>query len=268
MKCSKKKNINIYKKHNSYFREISISKFFKFFLPILCDIDEVYNPLKNKIYISKLRNYIYDLQTYEKINEDFLITNDFIMLNYKTYEILMLLLFSLLNEKIKIIQKYYLKKSKNIMLQKLRKQIIMIQKLYKQYLSKIYNSNSDKDKINLILRKYKGNDPMLILLIIKSQNTINNLKKELENKFNEKMENKNIQNSLSLSPRNVFSEGNSITQNELIELKTKINLIKNEYKKLVNSISSYEIKLNNLIKIINSNEEIKQILSQNGIEIN
>ena len=260
--------INIYKKHNSYFREISISKFFKFFLPILCDIDEVYNPLKNKIYISKLRNYIYDLQTYEKINEDFLITNDFIMLNYKTYEILMLLLFSLLNEKIKIIQKYYLKKSKNIMLQKLRKQIIMIQKLYKQYLSKIYNSNSDKDKINLILRKYKGNDPMLILLIIKSQNTINNLKKELENKFNEKMENKNIQNSLSLSPRNVFSEGNSITQNELIELKTKINLIKNEYKKLVNSISSYEIKLNNLIKIINSNEEIKQILSQNGIEIN
>ena len=109
---------------------------------------------------------------------------------------------------------------------------------------------------------------MLILLIIKSQNTINNLKKELENKFNEKMENKNIQNSLSLSPRNVFSEGNSITQNELIELKTKINLIKNEYKKLVNSISSYEIKLNNLIKIINSNEEIKQILSQNGIEIN
>ena len=82
------------------------------------------------------------------------------------------------------------------------------------------------------------------------------------------MENKNIQNSLSLSPRNVFSEGNSITQNELIELKTKINLIKNEYKKLVNSISSYEIKLNNLIKIINSNEEIKQILSQNGIEIN
>ena len=260
--------INIYKKHNSYFREISISKFFKFFLPILCDIDEVYNPLKNKIYISKLRNYIYDLQTYEKINEDFLITNDFIMLNYKTYEILMLLLFSLLNEKIKIIQKYYLKKSKNIMLQKLRKQIIVIQKLYKQYLSKIYNSNSDKDKINLILRKYKGNDPMLILLIIKSQNTINNLKKELENKFNEKMENKNIQNSLSLSPRNVFSEGNSITQNELIELKTKINLIKNEYKKLVNSISSYEIKLNNLIKIINSNEEIKQILSQNGIEIN
>ena len=260
--------INIYKKHNSYFREISISKFFKFFLPILCDIDEVYNPLKNKIYISKLRNYIYDLQTYEQINEDFLITNDFIMLNYKTYEILMLLLFSLLNEKIKIIQKYYLKKSKNIMLQKLRKQIIMIQKLYKQYLSKIYNSNSDKDKINLILRKYKGNDPMLILLIIKSQNTINNLKKELENKFNEKMENKNIQNSLSLSPRNVFSEGNSITQNELIELKTKINLIKNEYKKLVNSISSYEIKLNNLIKIINSNEEIKQILSQNGIEIN
>ena len=154
------------------------------------------------------------------------------------------------------------------MLQKLRKQIIMIQKLYKQYLSKIYNSNSDKDKINLILRKYKGNDPMLILLIIKSQNTINNLKKELENKFNEKMENKNIQNSLSLSPRNVFSEGNSITQNELIELKSKINLIKNEYKKLVNSISSYEIKLNNLIKIINSNEEIKQILSQNGIEIN
>ena len=56
------------------------------------------------------------------------------MLNFKTYEILILLLFSLIEEKVEIIQKTFLKKSKNIKLQKIIKNTILIQKTYKKHL--------------------------------------------------------------------------------------------------------------------------------------
>ena len=102
--------INLYRKQNKFFKEFSISNFFLYFLPILSDIDEIYNPKNDKIYVSKIRSYINELQSFQKINEVFLITNDKIMLNFKTYEILMLLLFSLIEEKSKIIQKFFLKK--------------------------------------------------------------------------------------------------------------------------------------------------------------
>ena len=269
--------INLYRKQNKYYKELLISNFFKFFLPILSDIDEIYNPKNDKIYISKIRSYINELQSFQKINENFLITNDKIMINFKTYEILLLLLFSLIEEKIKIIQKVYLKKTKNIELQKLIKQTILIQKIYKRHLFEIYNSKSNTGKINLILRKYKGNDPMIILLIINAQNTIKKLKKENEElkkrltlSSNRKLKSKSFQmtNSPILLQKNIGPDENNSTQNEINELKNKINLARNEYKNLVNIISQYEEKLTNLIQIVNSNEEIKEILSQNGIEIN
>ena len=71
-----------------------------------------------------------------------------------------------------------------------------------------------------------------------------------------------------LLQKNIFIDDNNSYENEINELKNKINLARNEYKNLVNIISQYEEKLKNLEKIINSNEEIKEILSQNGIQIN
>ena len=269
--------INLYRKQNKFFKEFSISNFFLYFLPILSDIDEIYNPKNDKIYVSKIRSYINELQSFQKINEVFLITNDKIMLNFKTYEILMLLLFSLIEEKSKIIQKFFLKKSKSIKIQKIIKNTILIQKIYKRHLYEIYNSKSNTEKINLVLRKYKGNDPLIILLIINAQNTIKRLKKENEElqkrlslSSKTKLKSKSLQmsNPPILLQKNIFTDDNNSSQNEINELKNKINLARNEYKNLVNIISQYEEKLNNLIKIVNSNEEIKEILFQNGIDIN
>ncbi len=269
--------INLYRKQNKFYKEFLISNFFIFFLPILSDIDEIYNPKNDKIYVSKIISYINELQSFQKINEDFIITNDKIMLNFKTYEILILLLFSLIEEKVEIIQKTFLKKSKNIKLQKIIKNTILIQKTYKKHLFELYNSKSNTEKINLILRKYKGNDPLIILLIINAQNKIKKLKQENEQlkkrlklSSKTKLKSKSLQMTKSpfLLKNNVFTDENNSSHNEINELKNKINYARNEYKNLVNIISHYEEKLTNLIQIVNSNEEIKQLLSQNGIEIN
>lgn len=60
----------------------------------------------------------------------------------------------------------------------------------------------------------------------------------------------------------------SITRNEINSLKEKLTESREQYKELVNVLVEYEKKLENFIGLINSNQEVKDVLNKNGIQIN
>ena len=270
------KNLN-YNNNNNFFRVYTFKNFFDFFLPILSDIDKKYNPSKYLSYKKQLINFIQDLQNYQEINEPFYVDNNYIKINYNTFEILMFLLFNIKEEKISIIQHLILKTSKKK--QKfidLINKTKLIQKNFKKYIFKKYLKNNNNDLIDLIIRKYKGNDPILIRLIINSQKNLDNLikeNKELKTKLN------NCSNQNSVKKKNNNSFNNNITNNsinnsnksnnnDLNSLQNKLNEARNKYKELVGVLIEYEKRMKNFIELINNNDEVKEILMKNGVELN
>ena len=131
--------IQLYKKQKNYFREYSIKNFFYYFLPILSDIDKSFHQNKIDEYLKKINNYLKELQNYQKINEKFLIKNEYIYLNFKIFEILMILLFNVYEEKAKIIQKCFLRKYlKNGIFNNIKLKIIKFYRAYKLFIINNY----------------------------------------------------------------------------------------------------------------------------------
>ena len=151
----------------------------------------------------------------------------------------------------------------------------LIQKNFKKYIFKKYLKKSNNDLIDLLIRKYKGNDPILIRLIINSQKNLDNLikeNKELKTKLN------NSTNQNSSKKKNNNSSNNNITNNsinmstksnnnELNSLQNKLNEARNKYKELVGVLIEYEKRMKNFIELINNNDEVKEILMKNGVEL-
>ena len=55
--------------------------------------------------------------------------------------------------------------------------------------------------------------------------------------------------------------------NELNSLQNKLNEARNKYKELVGVLIEYEKKMKNFIELINNNDEVKEILLKNGVEL-
>ena len=270
------KNLNRNNKNNNFFRVYTIKNFFDLFLPILSDIDKKYDPSNYLSYKKKLINFIQELQNYQEINEPFDVDNNYIKINYNTFEILMFLLFNIKEEKISIIQHLILKTSKKK--QKfidLINKTKLIQKNFKKYIFKKYLKKSNNDLIDLLIRKYKGNDPILIRLIINSQKNLDNLikeNKELKTKLNnstnqnssKKKNNNSFNNNITNNSINMSTKSNN---NELNSLQNKLNEARNKYKELVGVLIEYEKRMKNFIELINNNDEVKEILLKNGVEL-
>ena len=83
----------------------------------------------------------------------------------------------------------------------------------------------------------------------------------------------NIINGNSNSDRQIISAkstNNIIVDNEdeIAELTKKLNENRTKFKNLVIIIAEYEKKMENFVKMINANKEVKEILFKNGITIN
>ena len=55
--------------------------------------------------------------------------------------------------------------------------------------------------------------------------------------------------------------------NELNSLQNKLNEARNKYKELVGVLIEYEKRMKNFIELINNNDEVKEILLKNGVEL-
>jgi hypothetical protein len=55
--------------------------------------------------------------------------------------------------------------------------------------------------------------------------------------------------------------------NELNSLQNKLNEARNKYKELVGVLIEYEKRMKNFIELINNNDEVKEILMKNGVEL-
>ena len=269
--------IQLYKKQKNYFREYSIKNFFHYFLPILSDIDKSFHQNKIDEYLKKINNYLKELQSYQKINEKFSIKNEYIYLNFKIFEILMILLFNVYEEKAKIIQKCFLRKYlKNGIFNNIKLKIIKIQRAFKLFIINKYKKKPNSETIEFLLKKYKGNDPMLILFFINSKKAIKNLSEE-NLKLKEKLKSssfnkKKVQekNPFNLNKRNSNSNrhNNSSNKEEIQNLKLQLNETKTKYKEQVGIIMEYERRMKNFIQSVNSNQQVKDIFIKNGIQIN
>ena len=271
---------NIYKEvnGNNYFRNYSFEYFFKTYLPILTDIDTKYNQKKIAKYTKSLYNFINDIQHFQAINEPFLINETKIGILHKTFEILNLLLKSILDEKAENIQKNYRRFIIRKLISTLRKKTIVIQKHYRmQIYREILKKNQNKDNYlmicNAIIDKYKCKDPLIIRYVInmrKKYNELYNENKTLHEYYQNEL---NIINGNSNSDRQIISAkstNNIIVDNEdeIAELTKKLNENRTKFKNLVIIIAEYEKKMENFVKMINANKEVKEILFKNGITIN
>lgn len=271
---------NIYKEvnGNNYFRNYPFEYFFKAYLPILTDIDTRYNKKKIAKYSKSLYNFINDIQHFQAINEPFLINDTKIGILHKTFEILNLLLKSILDEKAKNIQKNYRRFIIHKLISTLRKKTIVIQKHYRMLIYReILKKNQNKDNYlmicNTIIDKYKCKDPLIIRYVInmrKKYNELYNENKTLNEYYQSEL---NIINSNSNSDRQMVtakSTNNIIIDNEdeIAELTKKLNENRTKFKNLVMIIAEYEKKMENFVKMINANKEVKEILFKNGITIN
>lgn len=299
--------IKLYQKQpNKFFKTYTFQSFFDTFLPVLSDIDTKFYSLKIPTYIPKLKSFITELQNYQNIIEPYKIDSDYIKINCKTFEIMLLLLKSIIEENIKKIQKKILsKKHKNSLVTSLKEKAKIIQRSYRRHLYSSYQKKNNNELSEMMVERYKGNDPLLILLIINSKKVIKDLIKEnTELKF--KINNSNVNTSKnkklkingflnsSSSNRsgkqycdsissisynnqnnsnrsNINSNNNHIIINnneEIKSLKQKLNEARSKYKELVQVIVEYEKKMQNFVKLINSNREVKDVLTKNGIQIN
>ena len=267
--------IKLYKKKNEYFRNYTMKEFFNYFLPILSDIDKSYNNNKIQEYTNKINNYLIDLQNYQKINEKYAIKNENIYINFRTFEILILLLFNVYEEKAKIIQKSFLHKYlKNGIFNNFKLKVIKIQRAFKLFLLNKYKKKSNDEIIDLILKKYKGNDPKLILLIINSKKLIDYLQRE-----NLKLRGKLKSSSITLYKKKqdirqenkkkiTLNKQNKNNKEEIENLKLQLNEATAKYYESVGIIMEYERRMKNFIQSICSNQKVKDVLIKNGIQIN
>ena len=267
--------IKLYKKKNEYFRKYTMKEFFNYFLPILSDIDKSYNNNKIQEYFNKVNNYLIDLQNYQKINEKYAIKNENIYINFRTFEVLILLLFNVYEEKAKIIQKSFLHKYlKNGIFNNFKLKVIKIQRAFKLFLLNKYKKKSNEEIIDIILKKYKGNDPKLILLIINSKKLIDYLEKE-NLKLKEKLKSSSI--TLYKKKQDIHQENkkkktsnkqNKNNKEEIENLKLQLNEATEKYYESVGVIMEYERRMKNFIQSVCSNQKVKDILIKNGIQIN
>ena len=83
------------------------------------------------------------------------------------------------------------------------------------------------------------------------------------------MINSSFRNEINIiSRRDDNSFKNDYNNAEIMNLKKKINNSKKRYNDLINTASEYEKKMVNFVKLINSNPEIKAILSKHGVHFN
>ena len=281
-----------YSKKNKFFINFSFSEFFYRFLPILIDIDNSYN--ENKDYSQSIINYLNEINEFQGID---LKTGSFvdkekriIYLSFNTYEILNLLLKNVYDENVILIQKIFKSKMIFKFVNNLRKKCVKIQKWFRlKFYNKKLNLESFNDnlynKFEIIIEQYKKIDPLVIRFVINSMKNIeelikenNNLKEYLNELNNKSEENNNkeaktsnlliYQNNELNNDLNLNSSENQKNNDEINYLNKKLSEKREKFKKLVAVIAEYEQKMKNFVKMINSNEEIKEILNKNGISIN
>ena len=208
-------------------------------------------------------------------NEKYAIKSENIYINFRTFEILILLLFNVYEEKAKIIQKSFLHKYlKNGIFNSFKLKVIKIQRAFILYLLNKYKKKSNDELIDLILKKYKGNDPKLILLIINSKKVIDCLQKE-NYKLKEKLKSSSItlykkkQDILQDNKKkNISNKQNKNNKEEIENLKLQLNEATAKYYESVGIIMEYERRMKNFIQSVCSNQKVKDILIKNGIQIN
>ena len=265
-----------------YFRNYSYEFFFNTYLPILTDIDTKYQSKRIQRYKKALCNYFNDIQHFQSITEDFTVTDTKIGIAYKTFEILNLLLKSVYDDKAKMIQKNYRKYIAYKLIATLRRKCVVIQKFYRMRIYKeIMKKNKDDSKYkmicNTILDKYKMKDPLIVRYVINMMKRYEELCQEnltLKDYYNSEINIINGNLSTERQMNNAKSSSNMINssdekENEEIEILTKkLNENRTKFKKLVMIIAEYEKKMENFVKMINANKELKEILYKNGIYIN
>ena len=278
------------KKKNNFFREYSFKDFFSRYLPILSDIDNSYNPKTD--YTKKLSDYLDDINSYQgnDINTSSKVDSEkkIIFLSYNTFEILNLLLKNVFIEKIIYIQSVFRRYNVYKLINNLRNKCIRIQSWYKLKLIKrrrkkeflALNINQLSEKI---VNTYKNKDPFVIRFIINNKKKIEELEKEnkiLQQYLDELNEAQNNQNEYSYnsimlsqsenSNENFNSPQTESTSNidEINYLNKKLSENRKKFQKLVMIIAEYEQKMKNFVQMINSNDEVKEVLYKNGISIN
>ena len=141
------------------------------------------------------------------------------------------------------------------------------------------NKDDSKYKMicNTILDKYKMKDPLIVRYVINMMKRYEELCQEnltLKDYYNSEINIINGNLSTERQMNNAKSSSNMINssdekENEEIEILTKkLNENRTKFKKLVMIIAEYEKKMENFVKMINANKELKEILYKNGIYIN
>jgi hypothetical protein len=111
-------------------------------------------------------------------------------------------------------------------------------------------------------------------LIINSQKILQDLtkeNKELKSKLNNNNNNSNKKrnnNSFYNNSNNSINFSTKSNNYDLTTLQNKLNDARNRYKELVGVLIEYEKRMKNFIELINNNDEVKEILIKNGIELN
>ena len=148
-----------------------------------------------------------------------------------------------------------------------------------KYIIEINKKNDSLSKENIDLR-HKINE--LSIKIAKSgKNIFNNISVPSLNLSNSIINTNNFNNTFSIlntSSRNDIDlqiskrDDNSFKENfnnvEINNLKKKVLSSKKKYNELFNIASEYEKKMNNFVKLINTNPEIKNVLSKYGVQFN
>ena len=148
-----------------------------------------------------------------------------------------------------------------------------------KYIVEINKKNDSLTKENIDLR-HKINE--LSIKIAKSgKNIFNNISVPSLNLSNSIINTNNFNNTFSIlntSSRNDIDlqiskrDDNSFKENfnnvEINNLKKKVLSSKKKYNELFNIASEYEKKMNNFVKLINTNPEIKNVLSKYGVQFN
>ncbi len=148
-----------------------------------------------------------------------------------------------------------------------------------KYIVEINKKNDSLSKENIDLR-HKINE--LSIKIAKSgKNIFNNISVPSLNLSNSIINTNNFNNTFSIlntSSRNDIDlqiskrDDNSFKENfnnvEINNLKKKVLSSKKKYNELFHIASEYEKKMNNFVKLINTNPEIKNVLSKYGIQFN
>ena len=148
-----------------------------------------------------------------------------------------------------------------------------------KYIVEINKKNDLLSKENIDLR-HKINE--LSIKIAKSgKNIFNNISVPSLNLSNSIINTNNFNNTFSIlntSSRNDIDlqiskrDDNSFKENfnnvEINNLKKKVLSSKKKYNELFNIASEYEKKMTNFVKLINTNPEIKNVLSKYGVQFN